>query len=122
MEHRIARRKDTTIELQWTVARKARFRLKEVTEPVLVVNVSVAGVGLIAPTVPGLERGHIVPISYDTYRGNIQIRRMAPTDDPALTYYGAELIHPERGLSDALLGHIPESHGVSLEDLWNRAT
>lgn len=95
--------------------------MREVSESVQVVNVSAAGIGLIAPTVPGLNRGAVVPIAYGRYVGLIQIKRVTATDDPAVSYYGAELLNPERDLSDALLGHIPEAHGVSLEDIWNHS-
>lgn len=86
------------------------------------INVSVAGMGLIAPTVPGLQRGDTVRIDYADFDGTVRVKRMAPTDDPEVTYYGVELVDPARELSDALLGLIPQAHGVSLEDIWNRAT
>jgi len=121
-ENRIARRSTATIKLNWTVERKARFRMKEISESVQVVSVSVAGIGLIAPTAPGLAAGSIVPIFYDRFAGLILIRRITPTDDPAISYYGAELVNPGRDLSEALLGHVPEAHGVSLEDVWNRSS
>ena len=121
-DKRLTRRIETDIEVQWVVPRKGRFRTVEATEDARIVNVSSTGVGIRAASVPGLRRGSVVAFRCRGEEGEVDLRRIDPTDDPGESYFAAELIAPSHALIEALLGQTAAAPRVRLEDLWNRGS
>ena len=90
-------------------------------EEVIVDDVSAAGIGIVAPTVPSFQRGTRVHINCYGEDGNVVIRRVSPTDDPTLTRYGVELVMPSRELVEVLLAKSEVAARSELEEQWNRS-
>lgn len=109
----------------WKVPRAGRgsrrFRVVPTTEKVVLANVSVVGLGIIAPTTDGLQIGSRVPIAFEGEKGNVLVRWLRPADGRRTTYYGCELVSPSRGLIEALLASTEAADRAAFETVWNRA-
>ncbi len=121
-ERRLTRRTHTSTSVIWTVPRRGKWKTRAVDEAVRVDDVSATGIGIVATTVPGFQRGTKVPIVAHGHAGEIAIRRITPTDNPNETRYGVELLRPTRDLVEELLAQSEIAGRAELEDNWNRAT
>ena len=101
--------------------RRGKWKTRDVDEEVLVDDVSATGIGIVATTVPGFQRGTKVHIVAHGHDGEIAIRRITPTSDPTESRYGVELLRPTRELVEELLAQSEVAARAELEDNWNRA-
>jgi len=122
---RIAARRGAALTVTWKVPRAGRgakrFRVVPTTERVELANVSVVGLGIIAPTTDGLQIGSRVPISFEGEKGNVLVRWLRQADGRRTTYYGCELVSPSRELIEALLESTEDADRAEFEKLFPRA-
>jgi hypothetical protein len=60
----------------------------------VVLDVSMSGLRVLAPTAPELRVGTTVGIEVDGLFGSVTIRRVVNSDDPGQRIYGVEFIDP----------------------------
>jgi hypothetical protein len=123
MDRRIGGRRATPgLQVQWTVPRPTRWKRKQVTETVEVVDVSPSGMAVVAPTVADLPVRSVVPVDFDRFTTRVAIRRVEPTAIPGESRYGLQFLDPSPDLIEALLGFGGAAPRETLEAVWRRAT
>lgn len=124
-DERISARRRAALTVRWKVPRAGkgvkRFRVAPSTETVELANVSVVGLGIVAPTVDALQIGSRIPVAFEGEPGSVLVRWLRPADRPGMTYYGCELVSPGRELIEALLASSDDADRVEFEAVWNRA-
>lgn len=76
-----------------------------------VMDVSITGAAVLAPTDPTIRRGSTVVIEVDGHRGAVRVRHVRPTEDPERSVYGIEFAEVEPELHDRFLRPIEEHRG-----------
>lgn len=102
--------------------RPARWKRKPSDEKVAVLDVSASGLSVVAPTVDELPVRSVVPIRHGRHATRTVVRRVEPTDDPAITRYGLQFLDdPSPDLIDDLLSYAGAEPRQALEDTWRRS-
>ncbi|MFN8052383.1 MAG: hypothetical protein U0Q22_13135 [Acidimicrobiales bacterium] len=124
-DKRVARRVPTLRDVAWTVPRRRRLRTVPETGPARLVNVSVTGLGLIAPTEKLVVLRSRVSVICDGHECMADVRRILGDEEsgvgPGESYYALELISPSRSFLEAALERTELAARREYEGLWNHA-
>jgi hypothetical protein len=102
------------LDVRWEPTDSTRGRL---------VNLSVSGAGIIAPTDPRAAIGDERTIQIDGQPVEVIVRDIRPDERAGHQYYGVQFVDLPPGLLAVLNELIDGStSGVDLHDVWNRAT
>lgn len=122
---RIVARRGAALTVRWKVPRAGkgvkRFATVQKSETVELANVSVVGLGIVAPTARDLRVGSRIPIAFEGEKGNVLVKWLRPEGDEKSTYYGCELVRPSRALVEALLSSTEAQDRAEFETFWDRA-
>ena len=61
----------------------------------LLMDLSVTGAGLFGPTYPTVHVDDLMIVGFNNARAVVSVRRVSPTDDVDLRYYGVEFVSME---------------------------
>ena len=123
-EKRLGKRQSTPdITIGWRTDHEARkgLRMKPDPQEGLIVDLSVTGAGVLAPTADDLRPGMRVKVSFRGEDGSVIVRRVSPTTDPAVTRYGVSFQDFDQRLLNAVNAVLAESRPDSLDDFWKQA-
>lgn len=88
-----------------------------------VVDLSVSGARIIAPTDPSLRVGSTLVILAEGCRGLVAIKQLAPTDEEGLTSYGVSFVDFPDRFTQAVYARIEELSDPTRahRELWERS-
>lgn len=88
-----------------------------------VIDLSVSGALLLAPTNPEVRTGSVVELSCDGARGRVQVRHVHQSLDPEQHYYGVLFLQLQPELRQRLFDLVAKERGDlgHLESLWRSA-
>lgn len=98
-ERRVGQRYPTTISLRWRVQGRRIWRARRAT----IVDVSVTGARISAPTDEVIVIGKLMDINIRGARGVVEVRRVEVSPNPTLAYYGVQFVQLDRQLKDLVL-------------------
>ncbi len=95
-------------------------RIRTVTEPGYIVDLSVSGAGVVVREIRGLPLRTNVEICHEGLVAAASVRRIVPRDDGRVLY-GVDFTSLDPGIRDYLFGFIEARRPDALEQRWTRA-
>lgn len=88
-----------------------------------VIDLSVSGALLLAPTNPQVRTGLVVEMECDGARGRVQVRHVHQSLDPEQHYYGVQFLQLQPELRERLFDVVAKERGDlgTLESYWRSA-
>ncbi len=119
-EQRLTKRVQADLPMEWWATERRVLRRRQIAVPARILNVSASGIALRSAPNPDVMCNMIVPFRCRGIDGEMRIRRIEETDDPAELLYAAELVEPSRELMEVLLGATEMAPRRTYELIWNR--
>lgn len=119
---RLGERLDVSgIVVDWNVgATKASLLRRRRRDRADVIDVSVTGAQLLAPSNERLAVGDTLVIGAYGDTGTVQIRRISPVNNGKISVFGVEFLELEPALAELLFTTIAETRPTEVDVVWQR--